>query len=73
MKKNLLQYFYIAAFYFCSTLTIFAQADPDETDGDTTPSAPIDDYLWILVLVGLLFAFMWFRSVQNNKITEKSS
>lgn len=80
MKKNLLQYYYIAAFYLCSTLIMFAQ-DPGtndgsgtlEGDGDTTPSAPIDDYIWVLALVGLLLAFMWFRSIQNNKIKEKTS
>ncbi len=72
MKKNLLQYFYIAVFYLCSTLMVFAQ-DPDggtgiEGDGDSTPAAPIDNYLWVLALLGLLLAFIWFRSIQNNKI-----
>lgn len=80
MKKNLLKYYYIAAFYLCSTAMMFAQDPGDDTGGedleglgDTTPGAPIDDYVWVLVLVGLLFAFVWFRSIQNNKINEKTS
>ncbi len=73
MKKNLLKY-YIAAFYLCSTLMMFAQ-DPGtgggiENDGteDTTPAAPIDDYVWILALLGLVFVFLKFRAIQNRKI-----
>nr|WP_288837680.1 hypothetical protein [uncultured Flavobacterium sp.] len=41
-----------------------------EGDGDITPAAPIDDYVWVLALVGLFFAFMWFRSIQSNKIKD---
>jgi hypothetical protein len=75
MKNNLLKY-YIAAFYLCSTLIMFAQADPGtggdvENDGtlDATPAAaPIDDYVWILALIGLVFVFMKFRAIQNKKI-----
>jgi hypothetical protein len=72
MKNNLLKY-YIAAAYLCSTFVIFSQGDtsPDglETDGDTTPAAaPIDDYVWILALIGLVLVFMKFRSIQNKKM-----
>ena len=71
MKNNLLKY-YIAAFYLCSTFAMFAQpgnTSPDglETDGDTTP-APIDDYVWVLALVGLALVFMKYKSIQNKKI-----
>ncbi len=73
MKNNLLKY-YIAAFYLCSTLVMFAQTDPgtgggiEDTTGDQTPAAPIDDYVWVLALVGLVFVFMKFRTIQNKKI-----
>jgi hypothetical protein len=74
MKKNLLKY-YIATFYLCSTFAMFAQTDPGtgggvENDGttDTTPAAPIDDYVWVLALVGLLFVFMKFREIQKKRI-----
>ena len=74
MKNNLLKY-YIAAFFLCSTFVMFAQVDPGtdggvENDGsvDTTPAAPIDDYVWILALIGLVFVFLKFRAIQNKKI-----
>ena len=76
MKNNALKY-YIAAFYLCFTFVIFAQPGTDngagtlEGDGDTTPAAPIDDYIWVLALVGLFFVFMKFRAIQNRKINSR--
>jgi hypothetical protein len=73
MKNNVLKY-YMAAFYFCSTFAMFAQAPGDtapdglETDGDATPAAPIDDYVWVLAVIGLMFVFIKFRDIQNKKI-----
>lgn len=74
MKKNLLKY-YIATFYLCSSFAMFAQTDPgtgggveNDGTGDTTPTAPIDDYVWVLALIGLFFVFMKFRAIQKNKI-----
>lgn len=76
MKNNLLKY-YIAAAYLCSTFVMFAQ-DPgsgsndggidDSGANDVTPAAPIDDYVWLLALIGLVLVFMKFRSIQNKKI-----
>lgn len=73
MKNNLLKY-YIVAFYLCSTFVLFAQ-DPGtgggvDNDGttDTTPVAPIDDYVLVLALVGLFLVFIKMRAVQNRKI-----
>lgn len=73
MKNNLLKY-YIVAFYLCSTFVLFAQ-DPGtgggvDNDGttDTTPAAPIDDYVLVLALVGLFLVFVKIRAVQNRKI-----
>ena len=74
MKNNALKY-YIAAFYLCSTFVLFAQPGDGnggsgdaglEGGGDTTPGAPIDDYVWVLALVGLLFVFLKFRAVYNQ-------
>lgn len=72
MKNKVLKY-YIVAFYLCSTFVMLAQPGDDdgsgtmEGDGDTTPAAPIDDYIWVLALVGLFFVFMKFRVIQNRK------
>ena len=71
MKNNLLKY-YIAAFYFCSTFVMVAQPGGNDTggglegDGDSTPTAPIDDYVWVLALVGLLFVFLKFRAMYKQ-------
>ncbi len=74
MKNNLLKY-YIAGAFWCSTLIMFAQPGTEDTagnlegtTGDQTPAAPIDDYVWVLALVGLVFVLMKFRAIQNRKI-----
>ena len=73
MKNNLLK-IYIAAFYFCSTFIMFAQPGAndtggtlEDTTGDTTPAAPIDDYLWVLVFVGLAFAIVKLRTTYKQQ------
>jgi hypothetical protein len=74
MKNNLLKY-YIAAFYLCSTFVAFAAAAPgdDTVDGsletvDAPAAAPIDSYVWVLALVGLLFVFLKLRAIQNKRM-----
>jgi hypothetical protein len=74
--KNILLRYYITAFYLCSTFIMLAQ-DPGtdggvENDGttDTTPAAPIDDYVWVLALIGLFFVFMKLRAIQKKKIKD---
>jgi hypothetical protein len=75
MKNNLLRY-YITGFYLCSIFAMFAQSPGDtspdgiETDGDNTPAAPIDDYIWVLALIGLFFVFMKLRAIQKNRIKD---
>lgn len=68
MKTNLLKY-YIAAFYFCSTFVMLAQPS-QEAEGESLqgeePAAPIDDYVWVLALVGLLFVFLKFRAMYKQ-------
>ena len=76
MKTNLLKY-YIAAFYFCSTFVLFAQPGNNdgggglENDGDTTPAAPIDDYIWVLALLGLTLALLKLRTMYKNEFQIK--
>jgi hypothetical protein len=74
MKNNLLKY-YIAAIYLCSTFIALAQpgsgdGSPGGLEGTDTPATPIDDYVWILALVGLLFVFIKLKAIQNKKIEE---
>ena len=72
MKNNLLKY-YITAFYLCSTFVMFAQdpgtgggVDNDGT-GDTTPAAPIDDYVWVLLVIGLVYGFFRLRAFVEQR------
>lgn len=70
MKNNLLKYF-ITAVFFCSTIVTSGQPGTDDNGGgleSNDPAAPIDNYLWVLAVVGLLFVYMKFRSIHNNKI-----
>jgi hypothetical protein len=80
MKNNLLKY-YIVAFYTCSNFVLFATTPPqpgntDGTgglggDGDSTPGVPIDDYVWVLLLVGLVFVIIKFRTIYKQQIILK--
>ena len=74
MKNTILKY-YIAVFYFCSTFIMFAQPGTGnggtgegglEGDGDATPGAPIDDYVWVMAGIGLLFVFLKFRAMHKQ-------
>lgn len=71
MKNSILKY-YTVALYLCSTFVMLAQPGDDSTDGNLegtdTPPMPIDDYIWILALVGLFFVLMKFRAIQKRKI-----
>lgn len=74
MKNKVLK-FYIVAVYLFSTVVMFG-ADPGANDaegtmeditGDNT-GMPIDDYVWVLAVIGLLFVFIKFRAIYNSKI-----
>lgn len=71
MKNNLLK-FYIVAFYFCSTFIAFAQPGGDDEGGglEGGDPLPIDNSIWVLVAVGMLFVFLRLRflSEQNNNL-----
>jgi len=70
MKNTVLKY-YIVAFLLCSNFVAFAQPGDGDTGGGLEggdPTAPIDDYVWLLAIVGLIFVFMKFRAIQKNRI-----
>jgi hypothetical protein len=71
--KNTFLKLYLILFYFCSTLVLFAQSGPGDDDGTGgleggDPSAPIDDYVWFLAVIGLIFVFMKLRAMQKTSI-----
>jgi hypothetical protein len=73
MKNNLLKY-YIAVFYFCSTFVMFADPGIDDEDGaleNVDPAAPIDDYVWVLFAIGILFVFLKFRALYKQTSSQE--
>jgi hypothetical protein len=76
MKNNLLK-FYIVAIYLCSTVILFAQ-NPGEDDGTGTfesgasdnTGTPIGDYIWVLALAVVVYAFWKIRAMQNIRIQD---
>lgn len=72
INKSVIKLFFTMTLLVMNNIILFAQTDFDDDVVDT-PAAPIDDYLWVLALVGLVLAFMWFRSIHNKKINNKIS
>lgn len=68
MKNQFVKY-YIATFYFCSTFMMFALPGDNNEDGDLEGGeAPIDDYIWLLAIVGLVFMFNKYRNQHAKKM-----
>jgi len=70
MKNNLFKYYIVVA-CLCSTLVGFAQPGSNDTGGNLEGGdapAPIDDYVWVLAIVGLILVFVKFKAMQNKKI-----
>jgi hypothetical protein len=76
MKKQFNKY-YIAFFYWCTNLALFAQPSSNNGTSDLesvdTPPAPINNYLWVLAFVGILFIFMKVRAflIKENSNSKK--
>ena len=72
MKTNLLKY-YIAVIYFCSTFVMVAQpgTDNDTSDLEETDAVPIDDYVWVLAAIGLVYVFLRLRALSFQEKTSK--
>ncbi len=73
MKSNLLK-IYTTAFFLCCTLVTFAQPGSGSDNGgiddngasDTTPAAPIDSFVWVMVILGLALAILRFRAIYKQ-------
>jgi hypothetical protein len=73
--KNNISKLYLVAIYLCATFVMFA-ADPGsntaggtlEGDGDNTGPAPIGDYIWVLALLIVVYAFWKIRAFQQHRI-----
>ena len=72
--KNQYTKYYLTFFYLCSTLMLFAQPGATDETGNlesTDAPAPINDYIWVLALIGLIMVFWKLKSLQNEKIAIK--
>jgi len=73
--KNQYTKYYFAFFYLCSTIVLFAQPgagnDTSNLEGTDAPAAPINENIWVLALIGLLFVFMKLKNLKNKKIAIK--
>lgn len=68
MKKNLLK-FYIAAFYLCSNFMMFAAPGVEDEDNNlesVDPPVPVDDYVWAMVILGLVFVYFKYKSLKMH-------
>ncbi|MBA4316822.1 MAG: hypothetical protein C0412_00325 [Flavobacterium sp.] len=66
MKNTLLKYS-LSVFFLCINFATFAAqpgsgSDTGNLETEDAPAAPIDDCLWILVLLGILLAVYTFRN-----------
>jgi hypothetical protein len=71
MKKNPLMY-YIAVLFLLSTVLMFAQTpgsndDTGNLEGSDPPAAPIDNYVWFFMVLGIVFTFYKFKTLQKNR------
>jgi len=66
MKKKIIfqKTILTVAFVVVPFFTAIAQETfPDDTD-DLTPAAPIDDYIWLMLVVAIYLAFRFFKQKQ---------
>lgn len=71
MKNKLLKYYLVVSCLF-STVLLLAQTPPAPIDPPNEDDLPIDDYIVLLVIIGVVYAFMRFRAIQakNAKIED---
>lgn len=66
--KKYIPFVYLFVFTVLFNLVSFGQTDPGDFDDNPdanpldAPAAPINDYLWVLALLGLVFVFIWFKN-----------
>jgi hypothetical protein len=66
--KKYIPFIYLFVFTLLFNLASFAQDpgdfddNPDADPLDAPVATPIDDYLWVLALAGLVFVFLWFKN-----------
>ena len=79
MKKYILNFLTLSFCLFLNFATFAQESGPGEgavggtgdnaLEGEGVSSTPINDYIWVLAIIGLVFAFYKFKAILNqNKI-----
>ncbi|HQK41065.1 MAG TPA: hypothetical protein PLO52_13240 [Flavobacterium alvei] len=71
MKKKLI-YLLSSMFFFLNVIPVMAQTDPG-ADPDAVPPAPIDQYVWVLALIGIVYTLIKLnkvRTIQKIKLVK---
>lgn len=73
LKTNVLKY-YMSAIYLCSNCVMLAQSPGSEDnngglEGVDTPATPIDNYVWVLAAIGLVYVFLRLRAFAQRENT----
>lgn len=76
MKKYIVKSLILSCFLFFN-FVVYA-LDPGQSgdgsgglEGESTSNVPINDYIWILCIIGFVFAFYKFKTIDNhNKIKQ---
>ncbi len=63
MKTKII-YLVTSIFLFLITIPAMAQRDPGDEDID---AVPIDDYIWVLLLVGVVYAILKLKMYAQLK------
>jgi hypothetical protein len=66
MKLKLV-YIINSVILFLITSPLMAADAPADLGDDPDVTAPIDDSLWVLVIVALIYVFLKFRAIQSKK------
>jgi len=68
--KKIYNYIYISFFFFCATFAAFAIPgdgnDTSDLESIDAPAAPINDYIWVLALTGLILVFLQLKSYSRK-------
>ena len=58
--------FAILFFVLCTTLVQAQDPEPTELPDEPMDGAPIDDYVWLLLIVAISFAILKFRAIYKK-------
>jgi len=71
MTKQKINYLLTTAVYFIITVAAFAQDDMSDEGPEGPPPAPINNYLLLLAIVGIVFAWRTFKHKSAIRVKAK--